>query len=150
MLEYKVSIYVVILFKLKSFLPEYISSKIYYALIHLYLNYGLIIWGATPESNLSKFCRIQNKALLAIIGTDWREHVPPVYTIQKILLLSKLITYSVVKFMHKFTNRKLPATFNQFFTAVTKIHSRYTRNLTSRINIVFLFFFSYLANSTYN
>ena len=32
--------------------------------------------------------------------------------------------------MHKFTNKKLPATFNHFFTAVAKIHSRYTRNST--------------------
>ena len=29
--------------------------------------------------------------------------------------------------MHKFTNKKLPATFNQVFTAVTKIHSRCLR-----------------------
>ena len=32
--------------------------------------------------------------------------------------------------MHKFTNKKLPATFNHFFTAVAKTHSRYTRNST--------------------
>ena len=32
--------------------------------------------------------------------------------------------------MHKFTNKKLSATFNHFFTAVTKIHLRYTRNST--------------------
>ena len=32
--------------------------------------------------------------------------------------------------MLKFTNKKLPATFNYFFTAVAKTHSRYTRNLT--------------------
>ena len=125
MLESKLSRYVGILFKLKSFLPKYILSKIYYAFIHSYLNYGLIIWGATPASNLSKLCRIQNKALRVITGTGWREHAPPLYATQKILQLSKLITYSVAKFMHKFTNKKLPATFNHFFTAVAKIHSRY-------------------------
>ena len=53
----------------------------------------------------------------------------------------KLITYAVVKFMHKFTNKKLPATFNQFFSAVTKIHSRCTRNSTKPNQyILFLFF----------
>ena len=69
MLESKLSRYVGILFKLKSFLPKYILSKIYYAFIHSYLNYGLIIWGATPASNLSKLCRIQNKALRVVTGT---------------------------------------------------------------------------------
>ena len=61
MLESKLSGYVGILFKLKSFLPKYILSKIYYAFIHSYLNYGQIIWGATSASNLSKLCRIQIK-----------------------------------------------------------------------------------------
>ena len=32
--------------------------------------------------------------------------------------------------MLKFTNKKFPATFNLFFTAVAKIHSRYARNST--------------------
>ena len=140
MLESKLSRYVGILFKLKSFLPKYILSKIYYAFIHSYLYYGLIIWGAIPAFSLSKLCRIQNKALRVISGTIWREHAPPLYATQKILQSSKLITYLVAKFMHKFTNKKLPATFNHFFTAVAKIHSRYTRNST-KPNQYFIPFF---------
>ena len=66
MLEFKLSRYEGIIFKLKSFLPKYILSKIYYAFIHLYLDYGQIIWGATPAFNLSKLCRIQNKTLRVI------------------------------------------------------------------------------------
>ena len=123
MLESKLSWYEGILFELKSFLPKYSLNIIYYAFIHSDLNYGLIIWSATPASNLSKLCRIQNKALRVITGTDWREHAPPLYAKQKILQLSKLITYSVANFMHKFSNKKLPATFNHFFTAATKIHT---------------------------
>ena len=42
--------------------------------------------------------------------------------------------------MHKFTNRKLPATFNHIFTAVAKIHSRYIRNST-KPNQYFIPFF---------
>ena len=80
-----------------------------------------MIWGAIPASNLTKLCRIQKKALRVIKETGWREHAPPLYATQKILQLSKLVTHSVAKCMHKFTNKKLPATFNHFFTAVTKI-----------------------------
>ena len=150
MLESKLSRYVGTLFKLKSFLPKYMLSKIYYAFIHSYLNYGLIIWGATPASNLSKLCRIQNKALRVISGNGWREHPTHLYATQKILQLSKLITYSVAKFMHKFTNKKLPATFNHFFPAVAKIHSRYIRNSTKPTNILFLFFILYELNVQLN
>ena len=108
------------------------------------MNYGLIIWVSNPASNLSKLCRIQNKALRLISGTGWREHAPPLYATQKILQLSKLITYSVAKFMHKFKNKKLPATFktfNHFFTAVAKIHSRYTRRNSTKLNQYFIPFF---------
>ena len=95
MLKSKVSCCVGILFKLKSFLPKYILSKIYYAFILSYLSYGQIIWVVTPVSNLSKLCRIQNKALRVITGTGWREHAPPLYAAQKILQLRKLLTYAV-------------------------------------------------------
>ena len=150
MLESKLFRHVRILFILKSFLPKYILNKIYYAFIHSYQNYGLIIWGATPASNLSKLCRIQNKALRVISGTGWRKHAPPLYATQKILQLSKRMTYSVAKFMHKFRNKKLPATFNHFFTAVAKIHSRYTRIRQNQTNILFLFFIHYELNVQLN
>ena len=126
-----------------------ILSKIYYAFYSFVSElYGLIIWGATPASNLSKLCRIQNKAFHVISGSGWREHAPPLYATQKILQLSKLITYSVAKFLHKFTNKKLPATFNHFFTAVAKIHSRYTRNLTKPNQYFIPFFYTLRTQRT--
>ena len=48
--------------------------------------------------------------------------------------------------MHKCTNKKLPATFNHFFTAVAKIHSRYTRNLTKPNQYFIPFFILYELN----
>ena len=42
--------------------------------------------------------------------------------------------------MYKFTNKKLPATFNHFFTAAAKIHLHYTRNST-KLNQYFIPFF---------
>ena len=42
--------------------------------------------------------------------------------------------------MHKFTNKKLSATFNQIFTAVTKIYLLCTRNST-KPNKYFIPFF---------
>ena len=53
----------------------------------------------------------------------------PLFATQKILPLSKLVTYSVAKFIHEFTNKKLPTTFNHFFTAVTKLYLHYARYL---------------------
>ena len=96
-------------------------QSFYYAFIDSYLNYSLIIWGAT----------------------GWWENAQPLYAKQKILQLSKLITYSVAKFMHKFTNKKLPTTFNHFFIAVAKIYSRYNRNSTKSNHCFILFFHTF-------
>ena len=150
MLESKLFRYVGILFRFKSFLPKYILSKIYYAFIHSYLNYGLIIWDATPASNLSKLCRIQSKALRVISGTGWREHAPPLYATQTILQLSKLITYSVAKFKHKFTNKKLPATFNHFFPPLRKFIHVLLEIRQNQTNILFHFFILYELNVPLN
>ena len=49
--------------KNKSFLPEYILKKLHYAFIHSHLNFGLIIWSATPKSNHLKLESMQSKAI---------------------------------------------------------------------------------------
>ena len=46
--------------------------------------------------------------------------------------------------MHKFTNKKLPATFNNFFISFTKILLHYARNST-KPNQYFIPFFHTLA-----
>ena len=50
--------------------------------------------------------------------------------------------------MHKFTNKKLPATFNHFFTAVAKIHSRYIRNSTKSNQYFIPFFYTLRTQRT--
>ena len=141
MLECKFSRNVRILFKLKSFPLKYTLSKIYYAFIHSYLTYSLIIWAAIPASNLSKLCRIQNKALRVISGTGWREHAPPLYAIQKILPLSKLVTYSVA--ISLFTNlqiRSFPQLLITFLPSLRKFIHLILEVRLNQTNIFFLFF----------
>ena len=50
--------------------------------------------------------------------------------------------------MHKFTNKKLLATFNHFFAAVAKIHSCYTRNSTKPDQYFFPFFHTLRSQRT--
>ena len=140
--------------KLKSFLPKYILSKIYYAFIHSCLSYGLIIW-RTLSSNLSKLCRIQNKALRVITGTGWREHAPTIYATQKILQLSKLITYSVASLWTNLQIRSFPQLlitlpplrkFIHVILQIRLIHVILQIRL-SQVNILFLFFTLYELNN---
>ena len=127
MLENKLSRAVGILHKTKSFLPTYVLHKLYYAFI-THLNFGLLIWSATPKSNLTKLVRIQNKAIRLLAGADWKTHVPPLFSKLNILSLNKLPTHVIAKFMHKHYLGKLPKNFNDYFTLVSSV--RFARQIT--------------------
>ena len=62
-LDKKVSRSVGILSKLKTYLPTHVLFKLYCTLVHSHLLYGLIVWGNTYSTYLSKLITLHNKAL---------------------------------------------------------------------------------------
>ena len=128
MLETKLPRLLGVLYKTKSFLPNHILKKLYYAFIHSHLTFGLLVWSATPKSNLSKLQRIQNKAIPLLAGAASRDHASPLYAQLNILSLDKLVLLVLSSFMHKYHLKKLPKIFDNIFTLVSSIYSRSTRN----------------------
>ena len=59
----KVARSVGILFKLKHFFPQNIMLQLYYALVHPFLSYGIIIWGATYPTYIKRLKFLQNRAI---------------------------------------------------------------------------------------
>ena len=78
-LEKKVSRSVGILRKLKNYLPTHALFKLYYTLMHSHLLYGLIVWGNTYPTFLSKLNTLQNKTLLIVTKSEWYQNVLPLY-----------------------------------------------------------------------
>ena len=70
-LEKKFSRSVGILSKLKNYLPAHALFEPYYTLVHLHLLYGLIVWGNTYPTYLSKLITFQNKTHLIITKSGW-------------------------------------------------------------------------------
>ena len=128
MLETKLSRLLGVLYKTKSFLPNHILKKLYYAFIHSHLTFGLLVWSATSKSNLSKLQRIQTKAIRLLAEAAWRDHASPLYAQLNILSLDKLVLLVLASFMHKYHLKKLPKIFDNIFTLVSSIYSRSTRN----------------------
>jgi len=54
LLEKKINRSMGIMYKLKNMLFIRSLTTLYYALVHLYLLYGILVWGATFESNLKR------------------------------------------------------------------------------------------------
>jgi len=66
--ETKITRAVGIMCKLKYYLPQNAMIKLYYALVHIHLNSGILIWDNTYSSYLSKPNKLQNKKLRIAMG----------------------------------------------------------------------------------
>ena len=42
----------------------HVLKQLYYTLIYPYLNYAVVVWGNTYQSNLNKLCSLQNNAFV--------------------------------------------------------------------------------------
>ena len=99
-IAYKTSRTVGIISKIRHYLTKTALLKIYYAQIHSYLLYGLIIWGSTFLAYLKKLITLQNKAVKFICAAKFCDSCSPYYKCLKILKLKDLYKLEVGKFIH--------------------------------------------------
>ena len=108
MLETKVSQNIGILLKLNKYLPTSALKTLYYALIHPFFSYGIIIWGSSNKSFSAKLKSLQNKTLKANGRLNWRTSPIHLYHRFEILKIDDLYRLEVSKFMHRFFKNNLP------------------------------------------
>ena len=56
---------------LRSFVPQHILIKLYYALVYPHLNRYIIVWGAAPLSHLRCLIVRLNNLLRTMLGVTW-------------------------------------------------------------------------------
>ena len=132
-LEGKVARSVGILCKLKQVLPRKTLLQLYHALIHPLLAYGIIIWGATYSSYLTKLKTLQNKALRVISGAHYRDNAIPLYKNLDVLQLDDLYCYETAKFVYCCLQNQVPTPFLNYFTKVSEASQRTTRQSTDEL-----------------
>ena len=130
-LESKLSRAVGIISKFKHFFPSSVLPKLYYALFHSNILYGLLICHNTYLTYTNKISRLQNKAKKLIANSKRTDKCAPIYEKLKILQLHDLYIHETATFMYKFHNNKLPVSFSQYFNRIAAIHSVHTRSNTS-------------------
>jgi len=100
--------------------------KLYYAIFHSHLQYGLLAWTSTYKSYYHKITILQNKAVKNIGGGKWNDRATPFYAKLKILKLADLIEFEKVCFIFKHKTQKLPS-FDNYFISAFNIHQKTTR-----------------------
>ena len=130
-LEKKVSRSVGILSKLKNYLPTHALFKLYYTFVHSHLLYGLIVWGNTYPTYLSKLITLQNKAICIVTKSGRYQNVLPLYHKFNLWNLHNLHKFEIAKFIHNQINRRLSPNLNNYFTLAKFSHCRQTRTTAS-------------------
>ena len=106
-MEGKVARSVGILSKLKHFFPQNIMLQLYYALVHPFLSYGIIIWGATYPTYIKRLKSLQNRAIRAVARFHYRDQVKLFYNQLRILQIDDLLKYDIAKFIHCIITRRV-------------------------------------------
>ena len=99
----------------KNVLPTSSLKTLYFALIHPYLNYGLLTWGSATQSNLNRTIILQKRAVRIINKKSFKSHTDPLFKSSNILKLPDLYECQVSMFMHDFRLNKLPSSFSNVY-----------------------------------
>jgi len=83
--------------------------SLYFALIHSHLSYCPIILNCL--SNMNRLEKVKKKAIRVITKSPYNAHTPPLFFINKILPLDKIIKQSKLLFMHSIFNEYAPISF---------------------------------------
>ena len=98
-------------FIIKNFVSKEFLIMLYYAMVHSHLVYCINIYSCTVTTNLNKLTLKQKAAIRTIANAGYRDHTGPLLKKFNILPFESLAKYAALKFMHNFSNCKLPFSF---------------------------------------
>ena len=120
-----------IFYKLRSIVPPSILRKLYFALVHPQLIYGIEIYANTYQKYLDPLIKLNSKILRILQNRKLNYPVPNLYRTYITLPLHQLHNFFILMLLHKFKfNRsELPEPFWVYFTENYTIHSHNTRQI---------------------
>ena len=100
---------------------------LYSSLILPYLNYGILAWGNTHQTQLDRLLLLQKKSLRIICNSKTHSHTDPLFLDNKILKVRDLHLYQLGQFMYNYNGNNLPNIFDSMFPKNLSIHNYPTR-----------------------
>ena len=88
-----------------------IMKLLYHSLINCKIQYGIIIWGATFKTHLSKVNVRINRIIRALTSSNLYTPMSNLYKKLNLLKLEDLYNVELGKFMYLYYNKKTPKIF---------------------------------------
>ena len=95
----------------KYLLTDSALKTLYFSLFHCHLEYAILAWGSAKPGILQQIVKKQKNAIRLIAKAPYNAHTEPLFKKLGILRFEDLLTFSKLKFMHSFSNKKLPISF---------------------------------------
>ena len=130
----KVSKSIAILRLVRSIFPKNILKMIYMLLVHSYLNYCNLIWGAAHYSIIEPLFKLQKKAIRIITNSYYLEHTTPLFKDYKLLTVHQVYILNCILFIYKCMKCNQYLEFRARINANSDIHDHNTRRKDLRVN----------------
>ena len=90
-----------ILYNVSSLVPKWLKLQLYYALVHSHLQYCLLIWGTTTQTNLDRLLILQKRAVRCIENLKRNDHTAPSFSKLNILRIDQLLQLRLAMHTHR-------------------------------------------------
>ena len=109
--------------KLRHYVDLKMLKQLYYTLMYPYLNYGIMSWGNTYTSKLTKIRTKQNKCIRNIFFANWRKNASPYYKLLGILKLDNVFKVRIATMCYIIAHEKkdVPSIFLNFIITLASI-----------------------------
>ena len=92
--------------QVKNILPVSMLNKLYFALIHPHLIYGILSWGNAGKTVLQTTVTLQKRAIRMINTKSCNSHTDPLFFSSNIIQMQDLYNYQAAIFMFDYTRKK--------------------------------------------
>ena len=126
-------------------------KNVYYALVHSYLRYGIIVWGNSIEKNKARLNALLNRVARIMTFAPFGIGTKPIFDFLKILDVSQIFSLETGKFMFKSKNGMLPiSTIANHFERQRAEHNHNLRNRTNSLITPFVLLSTFKQKSIHN
>ena len=102
-----------VFYNIRAYLTIDHVKTIYYALIYSRVKYGLSVYGTANRGLIDKIQVLQNQLLKVLTGKPYRYCTNKLHNELKLLKIEDLYKQTILTFVHKFQNNKLPFGFDR-------------------------------------
>ena len=98
---------------MKFVLPKKALIKLYYAIVHPHLLYGVVAWESNLTTYINKLITLPSKTVKTVGGGKYQKNNTSYYFKLNILVLPESYKFEIAKMNYSFTHNNLPSSYPQ-------------------------------------